>query len=115
MYLDHKVQIAIFIAVKSSVTILAKNLNFIDVFSKKTIMVILEYIKINTHIINLEKNKQSLYKPIYSPRLVKLETLKTNIKTNLTKSFIHFSKFLADTLILFIKKPDKNFWLCINY
>ena len=47
-------------------------------------------------------NKQLLYSLIYSLEPVKLETLKSYIKVNLASSFIRPSKFVADTLILFV-------------
>ena len=84
-------------------------------FSKESAAVLLEHTKINTHIIDLEKDKKSPYGPIYSLRLVELETLKIYIKTNLTNSFICPSKSFAGVPILFDKKPNKSFWLCVNY
>ena len=42
----------------------------------------------NKHAIKLEKNKQSLFRSIYSLGSVELEMLKTYIKTNLAKGFI---------------------------
>ena len=73
-------------------------------FSKKSAIVLLEYIKINTHTIDLEEDKQPLYRPIYSLRLVELEIFKTYIETNLANSFICSLKSLANTPILFDKK-----------
>ena len=46
---------------------------------------------------------------------MKLKTLKTYIKTHSKTGFIWPSKFSADTLILFDKKPDSNFYLCVDY
>ena len=43
---------------------------------------------INKHAIKLEEGKQPFYEPIYSPRPVELETLKTYIKTYLKTGFI---------------------------
>ena len=51
-------------------------------------MKLLENIKINEHTIELEKGKQLLSGSIYNLRLVKLETLKIYIKTNLANGFI---------------------------
>lgn len=67
------------------------------------------------HTIKLEKGKQSLYGPIYSLELVKLEILKTYIKTYLRTGFIWPSKSFTSTLILFDEKPDNSFHLCVNY
>ena len=78
-------------------------------------MEILENTKINKHAIELEENKQPLFRPIYSLDLVELETLKTYIKTNLANGFIRSSKSLANALILFDQKLDRSLCLCINY
>lgn len=52
---------------------------------------------------------------IYSLELVELENLKTYIKINLAIGFIKPFKSLVSTTILFIKKPNSSFWLCVNY
>ena len=70
---------------------------------------------INEYAIKLEKSKQPPFGSIYSLGPVKLETLKTYIKTNLVNGFIRPSKSLAGALILFDKKPDKNFHFCVDY
>ena len=69
----------------------------------------------NEHAIKLEEDKQPLFRPIYSLKLVKLETLKIYIKTNLSNGFIQPSKFPAGASILFDKKPNGSFYLYINY
>ena len=69
----------------------------------------------NKYAIELEKGKQLLFGLIYSLRLVKLKILKTYIKINLTNNFIWPSKSLARAPILFNKKPDGSFHLCVNY
>ena len=46
---------------------------------------------------------------------MELETLKIYIKTNLANGFIRPSKSPAGALILFDKKPDGSFRLCVNY
>ena len=70
---------------------------------------------INEHVIELKVGKQPSYKPIYCLGLVELETLKTYIKTHLKTGFIQPSKSPAGAPILFDKKPDGRFWLCVNY
>ncbi len=47
-----------------------------------------ENIGINEHDIELVKNKQPFYEPIYSLKLVELKTLKTYIKIYLKTEFI---------------------------
>ena len=69
----------------------------------------------NEHTIELEKSKQSLFGPIYSLGPVELETLKTYIKTNLANGFIRPSKSPAGAPILFDRKPDRSFCLCVDY
>ena len=44
-----------------------------------------------------------------------LKTLKIYIETNLANSFIRPSKSLTGALILFIRKKDGSFQLCVNY
>ena len=43
------------------------------------------------------------------------KTTKTNIETNLVNCFIRPFKSPAGTPILFIRKINVNFWLCIDY
>lgn len=43
---------------------------------------------INEYAIKLKERKQLLYRPIYSPSLVELDTLKTYIKTYFKTGFI---------------------------
>ena len=106
MYQDRKVQIAILIDDKAPITILTE---YLDFFSKKSVTILPEHTKINTHVINLEKDKQPLYRPIYSLGLVEIETLKTYIKTNLANDSIHAFKFSASAPILFDKKLNTSF------
>ena len=70
---------------------------------------------INKHAIKLQDNKQPLYGTIYSLRPVELETLKIYIKTHLKTGFIWPFKFPVGTPILFNKKPNGSFLLCVNY
>lgn len=70
---------------------------------------------INKYAIELEDHKQLFYRPIYILNLMKLETLKIYIKTNLKPRFIQPSKFFISALILFNKKPNRNLCLCIGY
>ena len=81
--------------------ILAKYFDYSNVFLVKNIAKLAEYIKINDYTIELKKDKQLSFKLIYSLGLVKLETLKTYIKTNLANSFIWFSKSSINIFILF--------------
>ena len=51
----------------------------------------------------LEKDKQPLLSPIYSPKPKKLETLKIYIKINLTNDFILSFKFFIRVFFFFLK------------
>ena len=62
--------------------------SYSNVFSVENIIKLPENTKINKYTIKLEENKQPSFRPIYSLKLVELETLKTYIKTNLTNKFI---------------------------
>lgn len=74
-----------------------------------------ENIGMNEHTIKLTDKKQPLYGSIYTLSLVELETLEAYIKTNLKIGFIQPSKSLVDASILFDKKPNGSFHLCVNY
>ena len=108
-----KAQIALLLGGK--VTVPAKYLDFTDLFLKHSANVLSKHTKIDEHAIKLEDGKQPLYRLIYSLGLVKLETLKTYIKTNLANGFIQPSKFPVCGLILFICKSNGGLRLCINY
>ena len=86
-----------------------------NVFSEETALVLLERTKLNEHVINLEDGKQLSYRPIYSLGLVEMETLKTYIKSHLKTGFIRPFTSPAGTPMLFDKKPDGNFRLCVDY
>lgn len=78
-------------------------------------MELLENIGINKHVIELAKDKQLLYEPIYSLDPVKLEILKAYIEIQLKTGFIRSSKSLAYTPIVFDKKLNSILRLYINY
>ena len=99
----------------ASTEVLVEYFNYNNVFLVKNIVKLPENTGINEHAIKLEKSKQLPFGPIYSLELVELEILKTYIKTNLTNGFIWLSKSLAETPILFDRKPNRNFRLCVDY
>ena len=90
------------------VTISAKYLDYTDVFSLNSVIVLFKHIDINDHLINLIDDKQQFYSPIYSLEPIKLKTLKTYIKISLANSFIRPSKLSAGALILFIIKKNDS-------
>ena len=89
--------------------------DFSNVFSSDSAAELLEYAVINDHPINLLDNKQPPYGLIYSLRQVELKTLKTYIKANLASGFIRPSKSLFSPPILFVRKKDGSFRLCVDY
>ena len=89
--------------------------DFADVFSPELASELPEHTEINDHAIELVDDRQPLYEPIYSLGPVELETLKTYIETNLKNGFIRPSKSPAGAPILFDKKPDGSFRLCVDY
>ena len=106
-------QLVLLLAEKVAVPV--KYSDFADVFSEKSANVLPERTGANEHAIELEEGKQPPYGPIYSLEPVELETLKTYTKTNLANSFIRALKSLAGAPILFVRKPDGNLCLCVNY
>lgn len=70
---------------------------------------------INEHVIELVDGKQQPYGPIYTLHPIELEILKAYIETHLKTGFFRLSKSLADASILFDKKSNRSFWLCVNY
>ena len=69
----------------------------------------------NKHTIKLKEGKQPHFRPIYSLSPVELETLKTYIKTNLANDFMRLSKSPISAPILFDRKLDGSFRLCVDY
>lgn len=94
-------QIVLLKAKKAPIIIPEEYLDYANVFSEKLATMLLEYSEINIHAINLKKGKQPLYRPIYSLKPMKLEILKTYIKTNLVNGFIRPFKSSASAFILY--------------
>ena len=115
VYFKKQAQVGALLFNKISTEISVKYSNYSNIFSTENTAELSKNTGIDNHAIKLEKNKQPLFGPIYSLRLVELETLKTYIKINLANSFIWSSKSPAKALILFDKKLDKNLYLCVNY
>ena len=110
---DKVAQIAFLLIEK--ITIPDEYSDFADFFSEKKALVLLKQIDLNEHAIKLEDDKQPPYGPIYSLGLVELKTFKAYIETYLKTRFIWPSKSPAGAPILFDKKPDGSFRLCVNY
>ena len=103
------------IAEEASTKVLAEYSDFADVFSPDLASELPEHTGINNHAIELVDGQQPPYRPIYSLRPVKLETLKAYIETNLTNGFIRPSKSPAGAPILFDRKSDGSLRLCVDY
>ena len=74
-----------------------------------------EQTKFNEHTIKLKEGKQLPYGLIYNLGPIELETLKTYITIYLKTGFIQLFKSPIGALILFDKKSDASFCLCIDY
>lgn len=90
------------------VTISFKYADYTNIFSIDCAAELPKYTGINDYSINLIDNKQPPYSLIYSLKLIKIEILKTYIKTNLVNSFIQLSKLSVRTPILFIYKKNSS-------
>ena len=108
-------QISSLIAEKVPRKVLAKYSDFADVFSPDLAFKLPEHTGINNHAIKLVEDQQSPYGPIYSLGPVELETLKAYIETNTANGFIRPSKSLIGTPILFDRKSNSSFQLCVDY
>ena len=86
-----------------------------DVFSPDLASELFKHNGINNYAIELVDSQQPPYEPIYSLRPVELETLKTYIETNLVNWFIKLSKSPVGAPILFDRKSDGFFRLCVDY
>ena len=95
--------------------ILVEYSDYNNFFSIENAAKLPENIKMNKHAIKLEEGKQPPFRPIYSLGPIKLETLKTYIKTNLDNSFIYIFKSPIRVFILFDKKPDESLCFCVEY
>ena len=113
IYPDKAAQIASLVIEK--VRIPDEYLDFANVFSEDKALVLSERTELNEYAIDLEDGKQPPYGPIYSLGSVELNTLNTYIETHLNTGFIRPSKSSTDSPILFNKKPDGSFYLCVDY
>lgn len=73
---------------KAHTKIPLKYADYTNVFFVDLIIELLKNIGMNKHTIELIKNKQSSYKPIYSLSLIELKTLKVYIEIHLKTRFI---------------------------
>ena len=71
--------------------------------------------RIYNYIINLFLNKELEFDLLYNMFKNKLLVFKKYLKNNLNKKFIKFNKFDCFSLVLFVKKFEKNLRFCVNY
>ena len=110
-----KTQVKVLVFNKAPTKVLMEYFNYNDIFLAEYVVELSENTKINEHIIKLEEGKQPLFGSIYNLGPVELKTLKTYIKINLANGFIRPFKSPTRAPILFDRKPDRNFHLCIDY
>ena len=84
------------------------------VFFKEGASQLTDEIKVS-HAIDLEKDKKSLYKLIYSLSVKELWVLCEYLVSSTAKSWIQKSTSSASSSILFVKKQDSSLKLCVNY
>ena len=115
VYSKRQAQVGALLFDKTLNKVPAEYSDYSNIFLAENAVELPENTGMNKHAIQLEKGKQRSLDPIYSLGPVKLETLKTYIKTNLANGFIRPSKFPAGESILFDRKPDRSFRLCVDY
>ena len=113
IYPAQKAQIALLVA--EEVKILTKYSDFSNVFLEEKALILPEVTELNQYAIKLQKGQQPSYGLIYSLGPIELVTLKTYIRTNLANDFIWPLKSFINTFILFVRKPDGRFRLCVDY
>ena len=115
VHFERQAQVRALLFDEAPTAVLAEYSDYSNVFSAENIAKLLENTGINKHAIELKEGKQPLFWPIYSLGPVELEILKTYIKTNLANGFIRPSKSPAWVPILFDRKLDRSFRLCVDY
>ena len=111
----NQVQVTILQQDKTSTEIPLDYTDYANVFSPDLAIMLPKNTNINENAIVLIEGKQPLYASIYSLGPVKIETLNAYIETYLKTGFIQPSKSPAGAPILFDKKSDSSFCLCVNY
>ena len=70
---------------------------------------------ISNHVIDFVENKQLSYESIYFLFENEFKIFRNYIIKHLKNDFIRFSQSSVDVSILFVKKRNENFRLCVNY
>ena len=104
IHLFRRSQMAGLIVKKALTKISDEYVDFADVFSPDLVSELPKHTQNNDYTIQLVNGQKPFYKSIYSLELVKLETLKAHIKTNLANGFIKPSKSPTEIPFLFNRK-----------
>ena len=115
IYSERQAQVGALPFDKAFIEVLIEYSDYSNIFLAENTAKLPKNIGINQHAIKLKEGKESSFGPIYSLGPIELKTLKTYIKTNLVNGFIWSSKSSAGALILFNKKPNRSFCLCVDY
>ena len=115
VYPSRRPQVSGLIADKAPTKVPAEYSDFTNIFSLDLASELPEHSGINNHAMELVDGQQRPYKLIYNLGPVELETLKAYIETNLANGFIRLSKSPAGAPILFDRKSDDSFRLCVDY
>lgn len=108
VYVSYKIQIALLIIDEASTIVSFEYVYFANIFSLDFVAKLLNHFRIKNYPIDLVQGQQLPDEPIYSPKLVELETLKTYIKTNLANSFIRPFKSPVTTPIFLAQKLNNS-------
>jgi hypothetical protein len=65
--------------------------------------------------IELKGDNTLRYSLLYKMTTAEVETVKEYLINNLDKGFIKASQALYTALVLFVKKPDRSLWFCIDF
>ena len=101
--------------ITQKITVPAKYAHFASLFLKKLTKILPKQTSIIKHAIKLVDDKPPPEGPIYSPRPVKLKSLKIYLKINLTNGFIQPSKYFIGTSIFLFYKLNSSLLLYVNY
>ncbi len=104
------------IVIDSKSIISSKYHDFLDVFFKKKADVLSSHRK-HDHRIELEKDHESdhEYASLYNLSEDELQLIKKYLKKHLDKDFIESSTISYASLILFVKKSERELRFCVNY
>ncbi len=87
---------------------------YLDVFSKKAADTLPPH-RSYDHTISIEPGKSPPFGPLIGMSQDELKVLKKYLKEHLFKGFIHASSSPAAAPVLFVKKPEGELRLCVDY